>query len=122
MSKSSSDSTVQLKLGAIACARSGDKGSSSNIGVIARTPAGFQFLKNWLTADRVLEYFKPLGPTGIQSHVFPKLGAMNFTLEGVLAGGGSRSLRIDAQGKALAQALLEMDVEVPADTVSTLVS
>ena len=115
-------STIQLKLGAIACARSGDKGSSSNIGVIARTPAGFLFLKDWLTPHRVLDYFKPLGPTGIQSHIFPKIGCMNFTLEGVLAGGGSRSLRIDSQGKALAQALLEMDVEVPADMVSTLVS
>lgn len=119
---SSADSMVQMKLGVLACARSGDKGSSSNIGVIARTPAAFAFLKEWLTPERVLEYFKPLGPTGIQSHVFPKLGAMNYTLEGILAGGGSRSLRIDAQGKALAQALLEMDVEVPAALVSSLVS
>lgn len=111
---------VIVRLRDLAAARSGDKGSSANIGVIARSPAIFSFLVGWLTPQRVLEYFRPLGPTGIQSHIFTKLEAINFTLEGVLAGGGSRSLRIDAQGKTLGQALLEMEVDLPVPLADTL--
>ncbi len=112
---------ITIRLGAIAAARSGDKGSSANIGVIARTPAAFAFLWTYLTPERIMEYFAPLGPTGIKYHVFPKIECFNFILQGVLAGGGSRSLRIDAQGKALGQALLEMPINVPIDQVAFLV-
>lgn len=97
-----------LRLGDIAHARSGDKGSSANVGVIAYTPKGYAFLQQTLTEERVAEYFKPLGPTKVTRYELPNLGALNFVLEGVLAGGGSRSLRVDAQGKALGQAILEM--------------
>lgn len=106
-----------LRLGDIAHARSGDKGSSANVGVIAYAEAGFSFLKQALTADLVADYFKPLGPTNVTRYELPNLGALNFLLEGVLAGGGSRSLRIDAQGKALGQAILELNLPLdgPAD-------
>lgn len=99
------------KLCDIAYARSGDKGSSSNIGVIAYSPEGYQFLKEYLTAERVQAYFAPLGVTSTVRYELPNLIAFNFVLKDVLAGGGSRSLRIDAQGKALGQALLQIPIE-----------
>ena len=102
----------KIRLGDIAYARSGDKGSSANVGVIANTPEGFVFLRGFLTAARVERYFKPLGVGKVVRYELPNLGAFNFILPGVLAGGASRSLRIDAQGKTLGQALLEMKLEV----------
>ena len=101
-----------IRLGDIAHARSGDKGSSANVGVIAYTPEGYSFLQSALTESRVAEYFKPLGPTEVKRYELPKLDALNFVLTGILAGGGSRSLRVDAQGKALGQAILEMSLPV----------
>ena len=102
-----------IRLGAIGYARSGDKGSSANIGVIARTPECYRVLVEQLTAARVAEFFRPMGVVGVTRFELPNLGALNFVLKGVLAGGGSRSLRIDAQGKALGQALLEIELQVP---------
>ena len=107
--------TQKISLFDIAYARSGDKGSSSNIGVIAYTPTGFSFLQNYLTEKKVDEFFKTLNPSKVIRYELPNLGALNFVLEGILAGGGSRSLRIDSQGKALGQAILEMEIEIPAD-------
>jgi hypothetical protein len=104
-----------IRLGAIGYARSGDKGSSANIGVIAHTPECYAVLAERLTAERVAEFFRPMGAPRVTRFELPNLGAFNFVLEGVLAGGGSRSLRIDAQGKALGQALLEIELQVPED-------
>jgi hypothetical protein len=101
-----------VPLSKIAYARSGDKGSTANIGVIAYTQCGYECMKQYLTASRVQEYFKPLGVIETVRYDLPHLLAFNFVLKGVLAGGGSRSLRIDAQGKALGQALLEMPIQV----------
>lgn len=101
-----------IRLGEIGYARSGDKGSSANIGVIAHTPECYAVLLERLTAARVAEFFRPMGALRVTRFELPNLGALNFLLEGVLAGGGSRSLRIDAQGKALGQALLEIELEV----------
>lgn len=101
-----------VRLGDIAYARSGDKGSGANVGVIARTPGGFQYLRDALSASRVRRFFKPLGVGKVVRYELPNLGAFNFVLPGILAGGASRSLRIDAQGKALGQALLEMELEI----------
>ena len=98
----------QIRLGEIAYARSGDKGSSANVGVIARTPQGFALLRSYLSAARVEKFFKPLGVGKVIRYELPNLGALNFLLPGVLAGGASRSLRTDAQGKTLGQAILEM--------------
>ncbi len=104
-----------IRLGEIGYARSGDKGSSANIGVIAHTPECYAVLAESLTAERVAEFFRPMGAPRVSRFELPNLGALNFVLEGVLAGGGSRSLRIDAQGKALGQALLEIELRVPED-------
>ena len=100
----------QIRLGEIAYARSGDKGSSANVGVIARTPQGYAILRSYLSAVRVGKFFKPLGVGKVIRYELPNLGALNFILPGVLAGGASRSLRTDAQGKTLAQAILEMQL------------
>lgn len=105
--------TETVPLRKIAYARSGDKGSHANIGVIAYTPEGFEFLKACLVEDRVRQYFQALEVAAVRRYLLPNLWAMNFVLEHVLEGGGSRSLRIDAQGKALGQALLELPVSVP---------
>lgn len=102
-----------IRLERIAYARSGDKGSSANIGVIAYKEKGFFFLKDYLVEEKVFNFFKPLGLSSVKRYELPNLWALNFILEGVLAGGGSRSLRFDSQGKALGQAILEMPIEIP---------
>lgn len=101
---------VKRKLRDIAYARSGDKGSNANIGVIAYDSQGYDYLLKHLTADQVQNYFKSLGVISTVRYELPNLQALNFVLEGVLESGGSRSLRIDSQGKVLGQALLEMEI------------
>jgi len=105
------------RLGDIAFARSGDKGSGANIGVAAFTPEGYAWLEQHLTAERVEEFFKPMGCGKVTRHPLPNMRAFNFLLPLVLAGGGSRSLRIDAQGKALGQVLLEMPIDIDPSTL-----
>lgn len=102
----------------LAFARSGDKGNSANVAVFARTSAAYAFLREHLTAARVEEYFRPLGVGRVTRYDVPNLEALNFVLPGILGGGGSRSLRIDAQGKTLGMALLEMPVDFPASPLS----
>lgn len=97
----------------IAYARSGDKGSSANVAVFGRTPAAYEWLREHLTAAVVEEYFRPLRVGAVTRYDVPNLEALNFVLPGILAGGGSRSLRIDAQGKTVGMALLEMPVDAP---------
>ncbi len=104
-------------LQAIAYARSGDKGSSANVAVFGRTAADYAWLKEHLTARHVETWFKPLGLGPVIRYDVANLEALNFVLPGVLAGGGSTSLRIDAQGKTLGQALLAMPVDFAADPV-----
>ncbi len=100
-----------IRLGQIAFARSGDKGSGANVAVFARAPEKYEFLRKYLTAARVQRYFKPLGVGAVQRYEVTNLHALNFVLPNILAGGGSRSLRIDAQGKTLGQAILEMKLK-----------
>lgn len=100
-----------MKLYDIAVARSGDKGSAANIGVIARNPANYDKLLRHMTAERVEAFFKPVGVGKVIRYELPNLAALNFILPDILQGGGSVNLRIDAQGKALGQALLEMEIE-----------
>src|SRR4051812_40743528 len=88
----------------IAVARSGDKGTSANIGVIVRRHDWWEFLEKWLTADAVATYFEPMGIESVERFELPGLGALNFVIHGALR----RTLRTDAQGKALGQILLEM--------------
>jgi hypothetical protein len=98
----------------VARARSGDKGLHANIGVLARHPAAYPFLQDWLTAERVAEFLRPLGHEGVQRFELPNLGALNFVVRGILR----RNLRTDAQGKALGQLLLELPLPAakPLDT------
>jgi hypothetical protein len=106
-------SPTTVPLSAIAHGRSGDKGNHANVAVIAYTDAGFDWLRNNLTAERVSAYFAPLGPSRVERYEAANLRALNFVLFDVLAGGASRSLRSDTQGKTLALALLQMPVESP---------
>ncbi len=108
-----------LTLSAIAHGRSGDKGNHANIAVIAYTNAGFAWLREHLTAERVAAYFAPLGASKVERYEAANLCAFNFLLRDVLAGGASRSLRIDTQGKTLALALLQMPITLD-DTSSML--
>ena len=103
---------IEHRLGEIAHARSGDKGSGANVGVIAYTPEGYAFMKDYLSAARVEAFFKPMGVGVVTRYDWESIGAFNFMLPHILAGGGSRSLRIDAQGKALGQILLEMPISI----------
>src|SRR5947199_7614387 len=102
---------VCIPLNAIAHGRSGDKGNHANVAVLAYTAAGYAWLCDQLTADRVQTYFAPLGPSRVVRYEAPNLQALNFMLYDVLAGGASRSLRIDSQGKTLALALLRLPIE-----------
>lgn len=102
-----------MRLGEIAHARSGDKGNHANIGVIPYDQADFEFLKSTLTTDQIAGYFQALSPGRpivVECYELPGIGALNFVLWDVLAGGASQSLRIDNQGKCLAVALLEMEL------------
>src|SRR3984893_6715354 len=103
----------QPTLADIAHGRSGDKGNHANVAVLAYTPAGFAWLREHLTAEAVRRYFERLGPSRLIRYEAPNLLALNFVLYDVLAGGASRSLRVDTQGKTLASALLQMRIERP---------
>jgi hypothetical protein len=100
----------------IAHARSGDKGNTSNIGVIARRPEYLPWIRRALTAEAVGRYFAHL-MTGnrVERHELPGLHALNFLLHDALAGGGTASLSSDPLGKSYAQILLDFPVAVPAD-------
>lgn len=93
-----------------AVARSGDKGDIINIGVVARTPKAFAMLEQHLTANRVADYLAHLGASRVERFTLPGSHALNFLLHGALNGGGMANLRFDAQGKAVAQMLLDMPV------------
>jgi hypothetical protein len=103
-----------LPLSEIAHARSGDKGNHANIAVIAYTPEGYEWLRTHLTADVVQAYFAGFQPTRTVRYEAANLQGLNFLLHDALAGGASRSLRIDTQGKTLGQTMLRMRC-VPSD-------
>lgn len=105
----------RVKISKIALARSGDKGNSSNIGVIARTPALYEFLRRELTAAVVREAFREICKGEVTRYELPNLHSLNFVLRDSLGGGGTRSLITDPQGKAHGAALLQMELEVPTD-------
>jgi hypothetical protein len=97
---------------ALAHARSGDKGDVANIGLIARRPEDYPLLVRQVTAARVARHFRGLVLGKVERYELPNLHALNFLLHGALDGGGTISLRTDAQGKTLSTALLRMEVEV----------
>ncbi|HYW36118.1 MAG TPA: hypothetical protein VE868_11970 [Balneolaceae bacterium] len=102
-----------VKLIDIAYGRSGDKGNDSNIGIIARHIDLYPFLKKKLTAAVVKEQMKNICKGKIERYELPNIGALNFVLHRSLDGGGTVSLKLDAQGKTHASQLLRMDIEVP---------
>lgn len=101
-----------MKLRDIAFARSGDKGSSANVAVFASNSGNYELLVAVLTASRVEKHFKHFGVGKVIRYEVPNLMALNFVLPNILDGGGSRSLRIDAQGKALGEQLLDLQLNV----------
>ena len=108
---------MKVLLLALAHARSGDKGDTANVGVIARRPEFYPLLVRELTVDRVAAHFAGMLTGGVERFELPNLGALNFLLHGALGGGGTVSLKTDAQGKTLSTALLRMEIEVPDGTV-----
>jgi hypothetical protein len=103
---------MKIQLARIAHARSGDKGDISNIGIIAYKPEHYPILVREVTADRVKAHFKELVKGKVERYELPNLSALNFVMHEALDGGGTISLRTDAQGKTLGAALLRMEIEV----------
>ncbi|MBV8093004.1 MAG: hypothetical protein JO212_05825 [Acetobacteraceae bacterium] len=99
-----------MKLRELAHARTGDKGDTSQISVIAFDPGDYAYLAEHVTADRVRAHFGEIVQGKVLRYELPGLGALNFVLEGALAGGVTRSLSLDAHGKCLSSVLLEMEV------------
>ena len=97
----------------LAHARSGDKGDTANIGLIARKPAYYPLLVRQVTAAKVARHFAGMITGPVERFELPNLGALNFLLHGALDGGGTISLKTDAQGKVFSTALLRMTVRVP---------
>ena len=102
---------AKIKLRDIAYARSGDKGDGSNVGIFAQSQEDFAFLEQNLTEERVKERFRNICKGNVTRYVAPNLLALNFILEDSLGGGGSESLKTDAQGKTHGIGILEMELE-----------
>ena len=100
--------------------RRGDKGDTANVGVIALKPEWYELLARELTRDRVAEHFEGVIDGPVERYELPNLGALNFLLHGALDGGGTLSLKTDAQGKVFSTALLRLELRVPAAEVEQL--
>ena len=105
---------VSIQLLQIAHARSGDKGDTANVGLIALKSEYYPLLRKQVTAARVARHFRGLIRGPVERFELPNLGALNFLLHGALGGGGTISLKTDAQGKVFSTALLRMSIPVPA--------
>lgn len=111
---------MNVRLLDIAHARSGDKGDTANVGVIALDPAWYLLLERELTAARVTAHFGGMIRGPVERFELPNLKALNFLLHGALDGGGTISLKTDAQGKVFSTALLRMVLDVPDDEAKKL--
>jgi hypothetical protein len=117
--KKKSAAALPIQLRYLAHARSGDKGDTANVGLIALEPAYYPLLAKEVTVARVSRHFRGM-VKGVERFELPNLNALNFLLHGALDGGGTISLKTDAQGKVFSTALLRMDVPVPASLARTL--
>jgi hypothetical protein len=99
-----------MKLGEIAHSRTGDKGNTSNISVIAYDERNYPLIERFITAERVKAHFSEIVRGDVLRYELPQLGALNFVLKGALGGGVTRSLALDAHGKSLSSALLDLDL------------
>src|SRR5437667_8405923 len=104
---------MKVRLVDLAHARSGDKGDTANVGVIALRPDWYAVLDRYLTLDRVRGHFRGVITGNVERFDLPNLNALNFLLHGALDGGGTLSLKTDAQGKVFSTALLRMLIDVP---------
>ena len=111
---------MKVRLVDIAHARSGDKGDTANVGVIAFKREWYPLLARELTERRVADHFRGAITGNVQRYELPNLGALNFLLHGALDGGGTLSLKTDAQGKVFSTALLRMVIDVPDDDARAL--
>lgn len=102
----------KIKLIDIAHGRSGDKGDAANVGIIAYNDEGYQIISKYLTVERVKKHFEGICLGKVERFELPNLRALNFLLYNTLGGGGTVSLKHDAQGKTLAAALLRMEIEI----------
>ena len=103
----------KVQLVKLAHARSGDKGDTANIGLIALKPEFYALLVKQVTAARVARHFRGVISGGVERYELPNLNSLNFLLHGALGGGGTLSLKTDAQGKVFSTALLRMEIGVP---------
>ncbi|HQZ82482.1 MAG TPA: hypothetical protein PLR83_04620 [Pyrinomonadaceae bacterium] len=106
---------MKIQLVKLAHARSGDKGDTANVGLIALDPKDYPLLVREVTAERVKAFFGDMVKGGVERFELPNLNALNFLLHGSLGGGGTLSLMTDAQGKTFSTALLRMYIDVDDD-------
>jgi hypothetical protein len=111
---------MKVRLVDIAHARSGDKGDTANVGVIVLKREWYPLIARELTERRVADHFRGVITGNVQRYELPNLGALNFLLHGALDGGGTLSLKTDAQGKVFSTALLRMLIDVPDEEARTL--
>ena len=111
---------MKVSLTKLAHARSGDKGDTANVGLIALKEEYYPILVREVTAEAVKEHFGPMVKGEVERFELPNLGALNFLLHESLGGGGTLSLMTDAQGKTFSTALLRMNVDVSDDEAKTL--
>lgn len=104
---------MKVRLVDIAHARSGDKGDTANVGVIALEPRWYETIEKFVTRDSVARHFEGMIEGQVERFELPNLNALNFLLHGALDGGGTLSLKTDAQGKVWSTALLRMTIDVP---------
>jgi hypothetical protein len=113
---------MQIQLVSLAHARSGDKGDTANVGLIALQPEYYPLLVREVTAERVKHHFAGICKGNVERFELPNLGALNFLLHESLGGGGTLSLMTDAQGKTFSTALLRMYINVNNEEALSLVS
>ena len=111
---------MKIQLVKLAHARSGDKGDTANVGVIALKDEYYPLIVREVTAEKVQEHFGDMVKGGVERFELPNLNALNFLLHGSLGGGGTLSLMTDAQGKTFSTALLRMNIDVPDEEAKAL--
>ena len=111
---------MKIQLTKLAHARSGDKGDTANVGLVALRDEFYPLLVREVTAERVKEHFQGICKGQVERYELPNLGALNFLLHESLGGGGTLSLMTDAQGKTFSTALLRMHIEVADDEAAKL--
>lgn len=111
---------MKIRLLDIAHARSGDKGDTANVGIIANRPEWYEVLRDHVTCEQVAAHFSGVIEGNVERYELPNLQALNFLLHGALGGGGTLSLKTDAQGKVYSTALLRMELDLPEEIVNRL--